>query len=56
MIVDVDVEIIEDALWCEFHNAHHRTVYTSQPTTHQGIPLGPARVYDECVDEQEGTP
>lgn len=51
MAVDVDVEIIEDGLWCIEHGSHHRVVHTSQPTTRQGVTLGPAYVYDDCVDD-----
>ena len=53
MTVAVEVEVIEDDLWCDQHNAYHRIVLLSQPVTTQGVALGPARIYDECLDEEE---
>ena len=53
MSVDVEVEVIEDGMWCDAHFTHHRVVYLSQPITHQGIPLGPGRIYDECLHGEE---
>jgi hypothetical protein len=47
-MIHVDVEIIEDGLWCDEHLAHHRFVTLTQPKTHQGVHLGPSVVIDGC--------
>lgn len=53
MGVHVEVEIIEDGLWCGEHATHHRAVYLCQPTTHQGVPLGPSGIYDDCIEDED---